>query len=63
MCIRDSNMYSALAGFLEPGETIESAVIREVKEEVNLKISKKQKAIILEGVFLLPGQKLQLRII
>ena len=30
------NMYSALAGFLEPGETIESAVIREVKEEVKL---------------------------
>lgn len=32
-----SGMYSALAGFVEPGETIEEACIREVAEEVGLK--------------------------
>jgi len=31
-------MYSALAGFLEPGETIEEAVKREVQEESGLKV-------------------------
>ncbi len=31
-------MYSALAGFLEPGEDIEHAVRREVKEEVGLEV-------------------------
>ncbi|MEO0463767.1 MAG: NAD(+) diphosphatase [Pseudomonadota bacterium] len=30
-------MYSALAGFVEPGETIEEAVIREVHEEAGVK--------------------------
>ena len=32
------SMYSALAGFLEPGEDIEHAVRREVKEEVGLEV-------------------------
>jgi NAD+ diphosphatase len=33
-------VYSTLAGFVDPGETIEQAVIREVKEESNIKVSK-----------------------
>ena len=32
-------MYSCLAGFIEPGETMEAAVAREVKEETNIDIS------------------------
>ena len=31
-------MYSTLAGFLEPGETLEEAVAREVFEEANLEV-------------------------
>ena len=34
-----SGMYSVLAGFVEPGETLETAVQREVKEEVGLDIT------------------------
>jgi NAD+ diphosphatase len=33
----DSNMYSTLAGFIEPGEAIDEAVRREVFEEVGLR--------------------------
>ena len=32
-------MYSAFAGFMEPGETLEEAVERELKEEVSLKVT------------------------
>ena len=31
-------MYSALAGFMEPGETIEAAMRREVEEEAGIKV-------------------------
>jgi NAD+ diphosphatase len=34
-----SGMYSALAGFVEPGETIEECVVRETFEEVGLEVS------------------------
>ncbi len=34
-----SGMYSVLAGFVEPGEDLETAVRREVKEEVGLDVS------------------------
>lgn len=35
-----NNMYSALAGFVEPGEAIEEAVRREVKEEAGIDIGR-----------------------
>lgn len=36
----EDNMYSTLAGFVEPGEDIEHAVRREVEEEVGIKVGK-----------------------
>ena len=35
-----ANMYSALAGFIEPGETIEDAVRREIHEEAGIRIGR-----------------------
>ena len=32
-------MYSVLAGFVEPGESLEEAVVREIKEEVGIQIT------------------------
>lgn len=34
-----TGMFSVLAGFVEPGETIEECVVREVKEEVGITVS------------------------
>jgi len=34
-----SSFYSVLAGFVEPGETLEECVVREVKEEVGLEVN------------------------
>ena len=31
-------MFSALAGFVEPGETVEQCAVREVREEVGIEI-------------------------
>lgn len=33
-----TGMYSVLAGFVEPGETLEEAVVREIREEVGIEI-------------------------
>jgi len=34
-----SPMYSCLAGFVEPGESLESAVVREIREEVGVEVA------------------------
>lgn len=33
-------MHSAIAGFVEPGETLEQAVVREVREETNVRVGR-----------------------
>ncbi|MGD2085368.1 MAG: NAD(+) diphosphatase [Candidatus Aminicenantes bacterium] len=35
---RKRNMYSVLAGFVDPGETLEECIKREIKEEVNIEV-------------------------
>ena len=37
-----SGMYSALAGFVEPGESIEDCIHREVREEVGVEVANLQ---------------------
>jgi NAD+ diphosphatase len=37
-----ATMYSTLAGFVEPGETLEEAVAREVREETNIAVGRVQ---------------------
>ena len=37
-----NGMYSTLAGFVEPGESVEQCVVREVREEVGLEVSNLQ---------------------
>ena len=34
-----NNVYSIIAGFVEPGETLEECVKREIYEEVNIKVN------------------------
>lgn len=34
-----SGLYSVLAGFVEPGETLEEAVVREIREEVSIEVN------------------------
>lgn len=36
--LNKSNFYSVLAGFVEPGETLEECVVREVKEEAGIEV-------------------------
>jgi NAD+ diphosphatase len=38
----DAKNYSTLAGFVEPGESLEQAVIREIQEEVGVRITRCQ---------------------
>ncbi|MGO4493683.1 NAD(+) diphosphatase, partial [Arthrobacter sp. 2YAF22_2] len=38
----DSRNYSTLAGFVEPGESLEQAVIREIGEEVGVRVTASQ---------------------
>ena len=45
-----AGLYSVLAGFVEPGETLEECVVREVREEVGIDVSR----ICLFPFFLLP---------
>lgn len=39
---QDSRTYSTLAGFVEPGESLEQAVIREIGEEVGVRVTASQ---------------------
>ncbi|MGI9281736.1 MAG: NAD(+) diphosphatase [Endozoicomonas sp.] len=38
--LRNTTMHTVIAGFIEPGETAEEAVVREIREEVGLEVGK-----------------------
>ena len=47
-------MHSILAGFVEPGESLEDAVVREVMEEAGIEVERPESSHPNPGRFLLP---------
>ena len=50
----DAKNYSTLAGFVEPGESLEQAVVREIQEEVGVRVTAASTWVRSPGRFLPP---------